>query len=230
MIKTLWKKTLCTLCFIGLILVGATSAKAEAVNRKDADIHYDYLKKFYTSNQERYAVDAAGQDITTSFLYKTEDMFYQGNIEKIFEIMKEEEIVLHLLSSEKVFEEGETYAYSRYKTVESDVIEFVLSDQYDNTTLYVQAELTGGIWYNETTSEVTDVTSATYNILSTDCNGSWEILTNNFSTGSNVINGKGYFWGQCQFLGQGQSQSEDGIVIPINLDYGTKRVEFYAIP
>ena len=230
MCKRKINKIIAIICAVCFFMTGNMIASAQSVNDiEEIDVHSEYLQKFFTTNQEKYVTDNEGNDVTESFFKRTIDKFMVGDIESIFQIMREEELVLHLISTHQVPAENGLYAYDKFKTVRSDIIEFVLSDQYDNTTIYVQAELSGGIWYNEATGEVTNVTDSTYNILSIDCNGSWEILVNDFSTGSNVSDGKGYFWGQCRFLGQGQ-QNLNGITVTVDLDYGIKKVDFYAIP
>lgn len=195
-----------------------------AMSIEEENVHYEYLRKFYEGEQERHVVDSSGNDVTSSFIEKTKKLFYEGKTEEIFKIMGDENLVLHLISEEHAPQEISTYAYDRYKVVKSDMIEFILSDQNDNTTIYVQAELSGGIWYNEATSEVTNVSNATYNILSIDHNGLWEVLNNDFKTGSSVVNGKGYFWGECHFYGQGVVDN----TYDVNLDFEPK--EFHFMP
>lgn len=87
----------------------------------------------------------------------------------------------------------------------------------------VEAELKGGIWYDEASGQVKRTTKATYNIIGTETGTKYSISANDFSTGSRVSNGKGYFWGKCSFTGQ----MTDDYGIHHYANFGSKQVSFY---
>lgn len=134
-------------------------------------------------------------------------------------------MVLHIFSMEPNFGNVSTFGLDRYKNVASDMIVFYLTSD-NGIRLFVEAELKGGIWYDEASGQVKRTTKATYNIIGTETGTKYSISANDFSTGSRVSNGKGYFWGRCSFIGQ----MIDDYGMHHYANFGSKQVSFYATP
>ncbi|MBO5033001.1 MAG: hypothetical protein J6D08_14185 [Lachnospiraceae bacterium] len=186
----------------------------------------DFITMFYSGEYHIAATNFEGEDITSLFLGQTQSLYEENKIDDIKDTIAQEGIVLHIISYS---EDNVLRAYDKYKTVRSDMIYFELEDQNRATRICVTAELSGAIWYNENTSQVTKVSNTTYSILGIDTNTGLSVTTNDFSTGSSVQNGKGYFWGKCGFVSQGQIV-QNGIPYTTYLEYGPKMVSFYAVP
>ena len=188
--------------------------------------NFDFFSKFYSKDTNIAVINSKGDDVTSWFLGKTQNLFENNRIEEIKDIIAQEEVVLHIITYKT---DNMSRAYDKFKSVRSDMICFYRSDQNNATRIGVNAELVGGIWYNEATSQVTKVSNATYNILSIDTNTGLSVMTNNFKTGSSVQEGKGYFWGSCGFYSQGIT-TQNGVPYETYLDYGSQTVSFYAAP
>lgn len=209
------------ICIVFVIDGGRVCAK-DSNNIGNKSI--DFITMFYSGSYDIMVTNSQEEDVTSCFLSKTQNLFDMNRIEEIKDIIAQDDLVLHVISYDNF-----SRAYDKFKTVRSDMIYFELLDQNKATRICVTAELSGGIWYDENTSKVTKVSNATYNILSIDTNTGLSVTTNNFSTGSNVQSGKGYFWGRCGFVSQGQIV-DNGIPYTTYLEYGPKTVSFYATP
>lgn len=183
-----------------------------------------YLDRFYEETNYRKVEDVNGNDVTDLFVSRTKSMYEVGDVESIKNIIQEEEFVLHLYSVESGSTNISTFGLNRYKNVVSDMFYFALTSD-NGVTLLVESELKGGIWYDEASGQVTRTSTPTYNIIATETNTGYNITPNDFSTGSRVENGKGFFWGRCSFTG---IMIEKGVVFRAN--FGSVQKSFWAVP
>lgn len=224
--KTFAGMMVCIICIVSFSFMNSDSVYAK--DNEDLILpnnHLEFLTLFFSNTYNVYLTNGNAEDVTIFLLPKMQSLFEENKIDDVNKIIQNEDLVLHIvLDSEKQYN-GNLFAYDRFKTVESEILDFYLRDQYDGTTLYVQTLLSGGIWYNENTNEVTNVSEAKLTITGWDTTVvGMEIAANDISTGSNVVGGKGYFWGQCSFVGLRSGQGIE------DLYYGSKRVSFYAVP
>lgn len=216
--KTIKRTVVFLLCAICCFNFNSSLAHA---NENTLGNNIDYFALFYGGDYEILVTNSSGADVTNDFLNTTKDMYVDNDINSIKQLIGEQELVLRIISETEM----STYAYDQYKSVRSEMMYFILNDKNFATTIEVTSELVGGIWYNPNTFLVTNVSTPTYNILTMRTNAAGiQLSANNFRTGSSVQNGKGYFWGECSFMGQNQD------TLPLYYDYGSKRVSFYATP
>lgn len=215
------------LCIVIAMNCSIAFAQTRQDNIENIDTNNDFLDVFYGGEKEIYVTDDDGNIVTEKFLSETQAMYNNRNMEAIREIIGSKNLVLHIITEKSKKQDSiTTFAYEQHKTVRSEMFYFELTAQ-NGSRITVTSELSGGIWYNANTLKVTRVSNATYTILSTD--PSIGVITNNFRTGSNVTNGKGYFWGECSFESHTQI-IEQGVAINLDIPYGSKRVAFYAAP
>lgn len=223
-IKHLWCIIL-GICMAGSLFgsnVYANASQSETNNVSDEVSGSTYLSRFYEGMQVRKVEDINGNDVTDTFLIRTQPMYENGDEEGINAIIRDEGLVLHIYLMENKNDNITTFGLDKYKNVVSDMFYFVLTSD-NGITLVVESELKGGIWYDEASGEVKRTTNATYNIIAMSTNTNYSITANDFATGSSVSNGKGYFWGRCSFIGQ---MTENGVHYYAN--FGSKQVSFYA--
>lgn len=212
--------------FLIFFIVMSICSTVNATEKAYSDDTY-YLSMFYSGYNNVLVTNSAEENVTEWFVSRTVPLFQQNNITEIKRIIAEEQLTLH------VFTETQNYALEQYKSVRSDMQYFILWDKNYAVSLEVTSELVGGIWYNTNTGAVTRTSTPTYTILSKQCNSSSiETYANNFQTGSNVVSGKGHFWGSCSFGGQAYVKAKDNPYEQIKLvyDFGSKRVSFNAVP
>lgn len=189
--------------------------------------HSEKIDMFFSGSYRRLAIDAEGKDVTEYFISKSQKLYKKNNITAIKHLMADENIAICIMLNQpivKVYPQNR--ALEQYKTITSGYLEAYLTDIDGITTMEVQAELRGGIWYNPNTDKVTRVSSPTYYVheMNSTVFGSTCIHYDD-TTSSSVIGGKGYFWGQSHFAAQA---SIDGILF--QYDYGVRKFSFYAVP
>lgn len=227
MIKNVSKVMAGMLCSILLMGANTCMVKANAEvcvqNQEDCE-NGAALQTFYSNREAVYVNDGMCVDVTDQFWDETEYMYLENNWEGIKDYIVTNNLVLHLVLEDNA--KVGTFALSQYKSVASEMIYFILWDTNRATNIEVTAELKGGIWYDVATDEVKRVSDATYNILTMQVGSPGiSLYANDFQTGSSVVNGKGYFWGNCHFYGEDPDN-----MYGYAYDYGTKLVSFYATP
>ena len=220
--KRLYKYIICML--LGVCVLNVVYTERVYANISNEGNISNYLCRFYEMEQLQKVEDVNGEDVTDEFINRTQNLYEIGDMESIKRIIQEEELVLHIYSIENNNANVSTYGLTRYKNVANDEFYFLLTAD-NGVTLEVLSELRGGIWYDEGTGEVKRTSTPTYTILEIYTNSVSNITANDFSTGSNVSNGKGLFWGRCSFIG---ILIEQGFTFRAN--FGSKQVSFWAVP
>ena len=210
-------------CIIVLVLFGVLfctmSVKAETLQKNT------FWDEFYSGKFDIMDEDQNGQDVTKEFLAKTNALYMQKKIQTIKEIMVNSRLRAHIykvsMPTENVF------ALEKYKIVSDTMIDYFPEDEY-NTVMEFNGTLSGGIWYNPNTYEVTRVSQPTFKVNFMKGPDRVTVFCNNISTSSNVTGGKGYF--SASFTCSGQAFIDEAGVWPIYYDYGRHSMAFYGTP
>lgn len=135
-----------------------------------------------------------------------------------------------------IIDENLSLCLLREKPVETHALEiYKPTKYYDSITFYstdgkhsaeVQYTLIGGYWYDSNTFQVTRTSDPTFSIVSVVLDASVQLYPNSISTGSNISDGKGYFWGSFEL---NAGYYFDGVWIN-DIPFDTCRVSFHATP
>lgn len=193
-------------------------------NYKNVD-ESSFFEDFYSGDFKILVADKAGTDVTEYFLNKTKLLYEAGNISDIKGIMEREGLTTHVYK-EKI-EPFSIYALEQFKTVSDIFVDYYEDDIY-GTKMEFAAELSGGIWYNPNTDEVTRTTTPTFKVNTMNAPMKITPFCNEIQTGSRVSSGKGYFW--ASFTVTGQAYADDNGLIGLTYNYGRHTVSFYAMP
>ena len=173
----------------------------------------------YAGYENVYVEDSEGEDVTRGFIEDTQDYYNSNNFEKIKDYICENG---YIIVDEKL--SMSTMESSTSKTVRKDFY-FILDSKKGIGRIEVGSELVGGVWYKRASGEVVRTSTPTYRVTYIGAGAAYSITTNDFSTGSYVSNGAGYFWGECSFVGN-FNETQNGVPVSFTEYFGKKRVNF----
>lgn len=196
--------------------------KEEVFNSANSSFVNDYYEMFYSGEKEILVTDHNNNDVTNYYLSKTISLYKEGDLDGIKKFIANKGYRLHLITEKN--EVMLPYALEQYKTVTDTIVEYYTDNQY-GTVMEFMATLTGGLWYNPNTYEVTRTSSPVFNVNVMNVPMGITPLCNNIQTGSNVSGGKGYFF--VTYSLAGLYKEEQGPIV-ITYNYGTHTFSFHA--
>lgn len=217
--------------FLGLILVFilamAMNISVYAADDSIPDMPmagtYEYYSYFYNGASNALITDRNGNDFTDFFVSNTKEYFANHDLKSIKKFKADNGLVSHLFY--EVISPIQPFAYEQYKTV-YDTLEDNYTDTKYGTSMDFACKLSGGMWYNPNIYQITRVAKPTFTTLYAMPPSGITPSVNEITTGSNIVNGKAYFWAHFQITGEGFI---DGHYFDC-YDYGSHTISFYAKP
>lgn len=203
--------------FWGLLLLINTICVQGATLEKD-----NFFEELYSGKYQILVEDKKGNDVTNIFIKETRKNYESNNINIIKKIMADYELKAHVYKVQNP--SGTMYAVEQYKNVSDFFVEYYKDKKY-STVMEFKASLSGGIWYNPNTQQVTRTSKPTFKIEHMNVPLGISPFCNGIQTGSNVSNGKGYFWASYTCSGQAFANG-----LTIVYDYGRHTSSFYGRP
>lgn len=217
-----WKNKI-TMFLLAICVLTSWNIKNVYAQNDTVNDTYKYFESFYSGENNVLVTDEEGNDVTNEFIKYTRELFKNNELEKIKHIMAENKLLAHILMEEEI---ATPYALEQYKAV-YDIVTGYYKDSSYGTVMEFRGRLSGGIWYNPNTYEVTRVSSPVFTPEVMNVPMGIRPSCNDYNTSSWVSGGKGYFKVNYTLTGV---YNEDPSAPPIYYNYGSHTFTFSATP
>lgn len=218
-----WKNKI-TMFLLAICALASWNIKNVYAQNDTVNDTYKYFESFYSGESNVLVTDEDGNDVTNEFIKYTKELFKNDELEKIKHIMAENKLLAHILMEEEI---TTPYALEQYKTV-YDVVCGYPTDDFFGTVMEFRGILTGGIWYNPNTYEVTRVSSPVFTVEVMNVPQGIYPSCNDYNTSSWVSGGKGYF--KVDYTLSGVRYGDKPGDPNLYYDYGSHTFTFSAKP